>query len=100
MTIYIHVLKQKRTKLEPSGKKGTFMGYRVSHIGIDCEEQKALKDDHTDPSSSIVPSSNHQEESIESEGAVDLPRDIAVTRRGHHGFVILFAGCRETCISQ
>ena len=53
MTIYIHVPKQRRTKLEPSGKKGTFMGYRVSHIRIDCEEQKALKDDRTDPSSSI-----------------------------------------------
>ena len=28
--IYIHVLKEKRTKLEPSGKKGTFMGYNES----------------------------------------------------------------------
>jgi hypothetical protein len=81
MTIYIHVPKQKRTKLEPSGKKGTFMGYRVSHIRIDCEEQKASKDDHTDPSSSIVPSSDHQEESVEPKGPVDLPRDIAVTRK-------------------
>jgi hypothetical protein len=81
MTIYIHVPKQKRTKLEPSGKKGTFMGYKVSHMGIDCEEQKALKDDHTDPSSSIVHSSDHQEESVEPEGPVDLPRDIAVTRK-------------------
>jgi hypothetical protein len=25
--IYIHVPKEKRTKLEPSGKKGTFIGY-------------------------------------------------------------------------
>jgi hypothetical protein len=25
--VYIHVLKEKRTKLEPSGKKGTFVGY-------------------------------------------------------------------------
>jgi hypothetical protein len=25
--IYIHVPKEKRTKLEPSGKKGTFVGY-------------------------------------------------------------------------
>jgi hypothetical protein len=54
MTIYIHVPKEKRTKLEPSGKKGTFMGYRVSHMEIDSEEQKALKDDRTDPSSPVV----------------------------------------------
>jgi hypothetical protein len=79
MTVYIHV--PKRTKLEPSGKKGTFMGYRVSHMRIDCEEQKALKDDHTDPSSSIVHSSDHQEESVKTEGPMDLPRDIAVTRK-------------------
>jgi len=25
--VYIHVAKQKRSKLEPSGKKGTFVGY-------------------------------------------------------------------------
>ena len=25
--VYIHVLKEKRTKMEPSGKKGTFVGY-------------------------------------------------------------------------
>jgi hypothetical protein len=25
--VYIHVSKEKRTKLEPSGKKGTFVGY-------------------------------------------------------------------------
>ena len=25
--IYIHVPKEKRTKMEPSGKKGTFVGY-------------------------------------------------------------------------
>ena len=28
--IYIHVPKDKRTKLEPSGKKGTFVGYNES----------------------------------------------------------------------
>jgi hypothetical protein len=26
--IYIHIPKEKRTKLEPSGKEGTFVGYR------------------------------------------------------------------------
>jgi hypothetical protein len=25
--LYIHVLKEKRTKMEPSGKKGVFVGY-------------------------------------------------------------------------
>jgi hypothetical protein len=30
MTVYIHVPKEKRKKLEPFGKKGTFVGYRVS----------------------------------------------------------------------
>jgi hypothetical protein len=28
--VYIHVTKEKRTKLEPSGRKGTFMGYSES----------------------------------------------------------------------
>ena len=28
--VYIHVSKEKRTKLEPSGKKGTFVGYNES----------------------------------------------------------------------
>jgi hypothetical protein len=36
ITIHIHVIKEKRTELEPSRKKGTFAGYRVSHIEIDC----------------------------------------------------------------
>jgi hypothetical protein len=65
MTVHIHVTKEKRTKSEPSGKKGTFVGYRVSHMEIDCEEQKAPKDDRTDPSSSVDHSSDHQEESVE-----------------------------------
>jgi hypothetical protein len=30
-------------KSKPSGEKGTFVGYRVSHIRIDCKEQKDLK---------------------------------------------------------
>jgi hypothetical protein len=41
MTIYIHIPKAKRTKLEPSGKKDIFVGYRVFHTEIDSEEQKA-----------------------------------------------------------
>jgi hypothetical protein len=42
MTVYIHVPKVKRTNLEPSGKKDTFLGYKVFHMEIDCEEKKAL----------------------------------------------------------
>jgi hypothetical protein len=40
MTVYIHVPKKKRTKLKPSGKKGTFVRYKVSHMEIDCKEKK------------------------------------------------------------
>jgi hypothetical protein len=43
MTVHIHVPKEKRMKLKPSGKKGTFAGYKVSHMEIYCKEQKALK---------------------------------------------------------
>jgi hypothetical protein len=38
MTIYIYVPKTKRTKLKPSGKKDTFVGYIVFHMEIYCEE--------------------------------------------------------------
>jgi hypothetical protein len=72
---------EKRTKLEPYRKKGTFMGYRVSHMEIDCEEQKALRDDRTVPSSPFVHPSDYQEESVKLIGPVDLPRDVPVTRR-------------------
>jgi hypothetical protein len=41
MTVYIHV--PKRMKLEPSGKKDTFVGYRVFHMEIDSEEKKARR---------------------------------------------------------
>jgi hypothetical protein len=30
-------------KLKPSGKKGTFVRYIVSHMEIDCKEKKAPK---------------------------------------------------------
>ena len=33
--VYIHVPKEKRTKMEPSGKKGVFVGY--------CENSKAYR---------------------------------------------------------
>jgi hypothetical protein len=42
MTVYIHISKVKKMKLEPSEKKETFfMGYRVFHMEIDEEEQVA-----------------------------------------------------------
>jgi hypothetical protein len=78
MKVYIHIPKHKRMKLEPHGKKVTFMGYKVSHMDIDCEEKKALRDDHIVPFSPIFHPSNYQEELV---GLVDLPRDVAVTRR-------------------
>jgi hypothetical protein len=42
-TIYIHAPKKKRTKLKPSGKKDTFVRYKVYHMEIDCKEKKAPK---------------------------------------------------------
>jgi len=38
--VHIHIMK--RIKLELSSKKDTFTWYIVSHMEIDCEEQKAL----------------------------------------------------------
>jgi hypothetical protein len=42
-SIYIHVPKEKRTKLDPSGIKGTFVGYNESskayRIYIPCQRQ-------------------------------------------------------------
>jgi hypothetical protein len=43
MIIYIHVLKEKRTKLEASRKKDNFVGYRGFHMDIDCEEKNDPK---------------------------------------------------------
>jgi hypothetical protein len=37
MTVYIHVPKKKKTK------KGNFARHIVSHMNIDCKEQKAPK---------------------------------------------------------
>ena len=51
--VYIHVPKEKRTKLEPSGRKGTFVGYSESskayriyipsHIQIEVTEMSPLR---------------------------------------------------------
>jgi hypothetical protein len=41
MTVYIHIPKAKKTKLKPSEKKDTFVGYKVFHMEIDEEEQAA-----------------------------------------------------------
>jgi hypothetical protein len=35
MKLYIHILKAKKKKLEPSEKKDTFVGYRVFYMDID-----------------------------------------------------------------
>jgi hypothetical protein len=43
MIVYIHAPKAKKTKLEPSGKKDTLVGYKVFHMEIDCEEQNGSK---------------------------------------------------------
>jgi hypothetical protein len=43
--------------------------------------RRLLKDDRTDPSSPVVHPSDYQEESVEPAGPVDLPRDVAVTRK-------------------
>jgi hypothetical protein len=47
--IYFHVPKEKRSKLEPSGKKGTFVGYNESskayHIYIPGQRQIELSRD-------------------------------------------------------
>jgi hypothetical protein len=43
MTVYIHVPKVKRMKLEPSEKKDTFVGYRVFHMEIDSEEKEGYE---------------------------------------------------------
>ena len=40
MIVYIHIPKVKKMKLEPFGKKDTFVGYRLFHIEIDSEETK------------------------------------------------------------
>ena len=36
--VYVHIPKEKRTKLDPSGKKGIFIGY--------CEVSKSFQDIH------------------------------------------------------
>jgi hypothetical protein len=51
----------------------------VSHMEINIEEQKALKDECTDPSSLVVHPSDYQEKPIELARPVDLPRYVAVT---------------------
>ena len=43
--MYLHVPKEKRSKLEPSGKKGTFVGYRESSksYGIYIPSQRQIE---------------------------------------------------------
>jgi hypothetical protein len=62
-------------------KKGTFVGYIVFDMVTNGEEQKVLKDDGTHPSSLVFHPSVYQEESVELAKLVDLPRDVAVTKK-------------------
>jgi hypothetical protein len=68
-------------KLEPSGKKGTFVGCIESCMEIDSEEKETSKDDHTDPSSLVVHPSDYQKYLVELVEHEDLSRDVAVTRK-------------------
>ena len=47
--VYIHVSKEKRTKMEPSGKKGIFVGYsetsKAYHIYVPSQRQIAVSRD-------------------------------------------------------
>jgi hypothetical protein len=49
--VYIHVPKEKRIKLDPSGRKGTFVGYNESskayHIYIPSQRQIEVRRDVT-----------------------------------------------------
>ena len=104
--VYIHIHKMKRTKLEPSGRKGTFVGYNesskayriyipgqrqieVSRVVI-FEEEIAFqrsRESQMEIDSEIVPSppSTVQRETIVDPvnpvAPIDVPRDIAVGQR-------------------
>jgi hypothetical protein len=68
MTVYIHIPKAKKTKLEPSKKKDTFVGYRVFHMEIDEEEQVApLVVRQTAP-----PSTSSEEARVQRESALKI----------------------------
>jgi hypothetical protein len=57
------------------------MRSRESHMDIDNEEHEAPKDESMNPSNPVVHPSNYQDESVELAKPVNLPRDVAVTRK-------------------
>jgi hypothetical protein len=68
MTVYIHISKAKKTKLESSEKNDTFVGYRVFHMDIDSEEHMApLVVRQTTP-----PSTNSEEARVQRESALRI----------------------------
>jgi hypothetical protein len=92
--VYIHVSKEKRTKLNPSGRKGAFVGYNESSkayriyipgqrqievsIDVTFEEEVAFmrsRGSHMDIDS------EKQEEMVPSPPPVDVPRDIVVGQK-------------------
>ena len=113
--VYIHKPKEKRSKLEPSGKKGTFVEYSEtskayrryipievsrdvtfdeevafkismeSHMEIDGEDLEAPRDEDCS-NLDIHPSYDQREEPTE---PVDGPRDVVVVKRRQPSFVIL-----------
>jgi hypothetical protein len=89
--IYIHVPKEKRTKLDPSRRKGTFVGYNESYriyipgqrqievsIDVTFEEEVAFmrsRGSHMDIDN------EKQEEMVPSPPPVDVPRNIVVGQK-------------------
>jgi hypothetical protein len=89
--IYIHVPKEKRIKLDPSGRKGTFVGYNESskayRIYIPGQRQIEVSRDVTFEEEVSFKRSrgSHMEidpiDPIDPVAPVDVPRDIAVGRK-------------------
>jgi hypothetical protein len=89
--VYIHVPKEKRIKLDPSGRKGTFVGYNESskayRIYIPGQRQIEVRRDVTFEEEVSFKRSrgSHMEidpiDLIDPVSPVDVPRDIVVGRK-------------------
>ena len=72
--MYIHILKEKRTKFDPSGKKGIFVGYsesskayRIYFSGfkkIDISRDVTFDEDSTYNKSRKRPAEEHEETEV------------------------------------